>query len=69
MLCDSCKKLAILQINKKCIKCTNAVYENISVICQNCSAVEKKCSVCLKKIFDINNYKFKNSGCNCGGKK
>lgn len=50
MLCEHCKKLSIIQVNKKCYKCSNYVGMNISNICDICSNINKICSACLKKI-------------------
>jgi len=50
-LCKSCEKLNYQHTTKKCLKCTvNNVYTTLSVICDSCSFLEKKCSCCLKNI-------------------
>lgn len=70
MFCDTCSKLAILNTNKTCMNCKGAVYNNISVLCEQCSASTRKCSSCLKNIykgFENPNYKHLKSGCkSCG---
>lgn len=67
MFCDSCSKLAMFKIDKKCLKCSAIINNNLSVICENCSLNNKICSICLKKL----NYGQKRhfGGCSsCGGK-
>lgn len=71
MLCGACKKLAVLNTNKTCMKCKSAVYNSISVICESCSNNNKCCSACLKKIYnglENPNYKSFNNGCKSCGK-
>ena len=70
MLCENCKKLAALPIKKICMKCRGFITINISCICDNCSNSEKVCSVCLKKVFSIqekNKKHYKGSCKSCGG--
>lgn len=68
MLCTSCARLAILHTKRSCIKCQGAVYQNIAVLCDACSASEKTCAACLKKVISVFDRQ-KQSGCNCGKKK
>ena len=63
MLCVNCAKLVLLNLNKKCIKCQGSVFNNLSILCESCSAKEKQCSVCLKKIQLVSE---RYRGCNCG---
>ena len=50
MLCSNCSKLNLLYTNKKnCVKCHLKLSANLYVICDNCSAADKVCSVCFKK--------------------
>lgn len=67
MLCPNCSKLAAAQTNKTCSRCQAAVFTNISVICDACSASNSQCSVCLKKIIPESQRNAK-KGCNCGKK-
>lgn len=72
MLCSSCARLAILNIKKTCVNCKGAVYQNIAVICETCSATSKACAVCLKKIYkNLDNpiYKSIGPGCRSCGRK
>lgn len=62
MICPNCSKLVFLNINKNCIKCQNTIFNNLSVLCDFCSATEQKCAVCLKKILS-HNKSYKNCGC------
>jgi len=63
MLCTNCSQLAFLHTNKSCVRCHGNVVNNISVLCDLCSATEKQCAVCLKKIITQTAAK---KGCNCG---
>lgn len=67
MLCDNCKKLSILSARKKCIRCQAEVSLNISALCEFCSATEKQCSACLKKVISTAD-RSKTRGCGCGKK-
>lgn len=51
MLCTTCSQLIIKNTNKKCGKCNGPVYQNISVLCDNCSISNKTCASCLKKMY------------------
>ena len=66
MMCQNCSKLSILHTNKACMRCQGSVINNISVICEICSASSKQCTVCLKKVQSVN--KARGGGCNCGKK-
>jgi len=68
MLCSNCLKLAFMSTNKKCVRCQGALFNNISVLCDNCSETHKQCSVCLKKIVSQEE-RNKNRGCGCSGRK
>ncbi len=68
MFCSTCSKLAILYTYKRCIKCQSVIHQNISVLCDNCSKLEKCCAACLKKIYDVFNHP-KMTGCKGCGKK
>lgn len=63
MLCTNCSKLALLYTKKSCIKCQGDVLNNISVLCETCSNVDKVCAVCLKKVQTYLVNKLKNGGC------
>ena len=63
MLCPTCSKLAVVYLNKKCIRCQGGVLQNISVICDTCSSREKQCSACLKKVDNNPNKKHYYGGC------
>jgi hypothetical protein len=66
MMCSSCSKLALLYVsNKQCMRCQGAVVVNMAVICEVCSATDKICTVCLKKLTPLQP---KPGGCNCGKK-
>ena len=65
MLCDNCNKLAIVYTTKKCMKCQGAIFINISIICESCSAQNKSCSACFKKIQPLSNNRAKPCG-SCG---
>ena len=70
MLCPNCSRLSSNQAHKKCIKCNSSVFLQLSVLCENCSATEKKCSICLKKIVSAAERIAKqHGGCNCGKRK
>ena len=62
MLCHSCSKLVLLPTNKSCRKCQNIIYNNLVILCDNCSTINKQCSICLKTILPVNRHK----GCGCG---
>ena len=64
MLCTNCSKLALIQSNKSCIRCQGNINNNISVLCDFCSASDQKCAICLKKI--ITPGIPGRRGCNCG---
>ena len=67
MLCSNCSKLALSNSNKNCSRCKAVINNNLSVICDACSANGKQCSVCLKKIVS---QQARNAGRGCGcGKK
>ncbi len=63
MICDNCSMLASIRLDteKYCIKCSNIIYINISILCDYCSNINSKCSVCIKNIYK-KNYK---KGCSC----
>ena len=61
MFCNNCSKLNFLYTQKTCMKCKAAVLNNISVLCEQCSATNLTCSVCLKKIHN-SKFKISNSG-------
>lgn len=64
MFCSTCSKLALLVTQRVCIRCNAAVFNNLSVLCEQCSNTNKICSICLKK---IQNPKPKYQGCgHCG---
>lgn len=65
MLCSNCIKLSSLPAKKKCIKCQGDITTNINVLCDFCSASEKKCAVCIKKVSEyyINKSFSRNCGC------
>jgi hypothetical protein len=65
MLCDTCSKLFFIFKNKNCMRCNGLVMINLSVLCDFCSATEKQCSFCLKKVISQQDRNI-NSGCNCG---
>ncbi len=65
MLCTSCSKLALLSVNKHCIKCQNVITNNLSILCDFCSSTEKQCAICLKKMQTASS---RYRGCNCSGK-
>lgn len=67
MLCPNCVKLAFLHTNKSCIRCQGVVLNNVSVLCDFCSANSKQCSVCLKKVISEAE-RVAHKGCNCGKK-
>jgi hypothetical protein len=50
MLCPNCSKLTYQYLNKKCLRCQGGVLNTISIICETCSARDKQCSACLKKV-------------------
>lgn len=71
MFCDTCNKLAILNVKKTCMSCKGDVYKNISVLCETCSSRNNCCAACLKKTFKgLENPIYKNSagGCKSCGK-
>lgn len=68
MLCENCKKLAVLPQNiRKCIRCQSTIPNNLSCICDACSDQNGLCSICLKKVHLTPKPK-KSSGCGCGKK-
>lgn len=67
MLCPNCSKLATAHTNKSCVRCQGAVFTNISVLCDTCSASSSQCSVCLKTILSPA-ARAARKGCNCGRK-
>lgn len=67
MFCSQCVKLANIQINKICPKCSiGRVLNTISNICDNCSKINNCCSACLKKINNQGNYNQKTGCRSCG---
>jgi hypothetical protein len=68
MFCTNCSKLALLVTTRFCIKCHASVFNNISVLCENCSNTGKVCSVCLKKVNTQTNQQ-RYRGCGRCGKK
>lgn len=50
MLCNNCTKLLFQFTNKKCMRCTGSITQNIHVICDSCSKIAQQCAACLKKI-------------------
>lgn len=54
MFCPGCSKLAILNVNRICVRCQGAILNNLSCICDACSKTQSVCSICLKKI-NLNN--------------
>lgn len=63
MLCPNCSKLVFLNTKRKCVRCQNEVLNNISVLCETCSNVDKICSVCLKKTNNPEMKKLSHGGC------
>ena len=58
MFCKNCSKLAFIFLEKKCLNCGSILNNNLSVICEECSAVKKVCAICLKNIsLDNNKYR------------
>lgn len=51
--------------NKKCMRCQGAVIVSVAAICEVCSANDKICTVCLKKLAPLQPAP---GGCNCGKK-
>lgn len=68
MLCNACSKLALLTASRTCLRCKGTIFNNISVICDNCSALEKLCSICLKKLYSSNSKQKPRSNCSSCGK-
>jgi hypothetical protein len=50
MLCPNCSKLSFQHTKKVCLRCQGVVLNTISAICEFCSATDKQCSACLKKM-------------------
>ena len=73
MLCPNCNKLAILNTQRTCLRCQGKILNNLSCICDRCSAEQNMCSICLKRIsfpMDANNKYIVRKGCRaCGGGK
>jgi len=70
MFCNNCIRLTYLNTKKKCMKCQSDVYINIAVLCDNCSASEGTCGICLKKnnMHSINKSRYTGGKCkSCGG--
>lgn len=63
MFCSNCSKLTMLMTHKNCMRCQGQVYNNLSVLCDQCSSNEQMCSICLKKMQNSTVSKYKNSGC------
>jgi len=68
MLCLTCSKLSVLSSKRICLRCKGGIYNNMSVVCDNCSNKEQLCSICLKKIFNSNNRIRPKSNCSSCGK-
>ena len=65
MMCTNCSKLAFIYVKKACLRCQGEVAINIAVVCEICSAKNKICTVCSKKILPPVS---KVGGCGCGKK-
>lgn len=63
MLCETCSKLSFQYTKKICIRCQAEVLNNISILCEQCSAKEKQCAACLKKIQNTSPSKYRYGGC------
>lgn len=51
MKCINCSKLSFLFSNKRiCYRCSSQLFDNLSVICPECSSKDIICEVCLKHI-------------------
>jgi hypothetical protein len=68
MLCNACSKLAFLNASRVCMRCKGSILNNLSVVCDNCSTLEKLCSVCLKKLQDPAIKQRSRSNCSSCGK-
>ena len=68
MLCNSCSKLALMPASRTCVRCKGIIFNNISVVCDNCSNLEKLCSICLKKMYDSGSKQRPRSNCSSCGK-
>jgi len=66
MFCTNCLKLSILHTLKKCSRCQNDVFNNISILCEPCSLRDNLCGACLKKL--VNPATSTKRGCNGCGK-
>lgn len=64
MLCPQCSKLSFVYTKKSCRKCQSPVSINIASICDGCSAKDKICSACLKRLPGSQPPR----GCGCKGK-
>lgn len=69
MFCSNCAKLAILHTKKICIKCQGEIFNNLSVLCETCSARDKVCAICVKKTQNLLAAKLATSGCVPCGRK
>lgn len=69
MLCNACSKLVLMNHKRSCLRCKGIISNNLSVVCDNCSALERLCSICLKKLYDTSKSNKIKSNCGgCGGK-
>lgn len=51
MFCAPCSKLAIMyNAARLCLRCNQHVNNNLSVLCEGCSAQDSVCAICLKKV-------------------
>lgn len=63
MLCPNCSKLSYQYTNKTCLRCQGSATTTISILCENCSARDKQCAACLKKVDSSTTKKHYYGGC------